>query len=98
MHNNNLILIIKTMKKLLLISAVLLASVVTFAQQELVIDDFIGNTSSGIGVASGQPDWGSGVSVVTYENEQVKSDFAWIHSDWYPRAVWYDFTAYHDVS
>ncbi len=87
------------MKKNLLTTALfILACVFTFAQEELIIDEFTGNTSSGIGVASGQPDWGSGVSVIDYADDQLKSDYSWLHSDWFPRAVWYDFGDYEDFS
>ena len=86
------------MKKLLLCAAALLVSSGIFAQQELVIDDFFGNASTGIGLASAQPDWGSGVSVISYEDDQLRSDFNWIHADWYPRVVWYDFNDYQDLS
>jgi hypothetical protein len=70
----------------------------SFAQDTLVIDKFTGNTSSGIGVASGQTDVGSGVSVISYENDQLKSEYTWLHSDWFPRTVWYNFNDYKDVS
>ncbi|MBN2275796.1 MAG: T9SS type A sorting domain-containing protein [Bacteroidales bacterium] len=86
------------MKRHLLVFALLFAPLVIFAQQELVIDDFTGNMSSGIGEAVPQPDWGSGVSVISYEDDQMKSEFSWIHADWYPRAVWYNFIGYYDLS
>lgn len=79
-------------------AAAWLVSVGIYAQQELVIDDFFGDGSTGIGMASAQPDWGSGVSVISYENDQLRSDFNWIHADWYPRVVWYDFDDYQDLS
>jgi hypothetical protein len=85
-------------KHLLTTTLFILACVFTFAQDELIIDEFTGNTSSGIGEAAPQPDWGSGVSVIDYESDQLKSDYTWTHADWYPRAVWYNFDDYQDLS
>lgn len=85
------------MKKQLLFAMIFGLSI-GFASAQFVIDDFTGNTSSGIGEAAPQPDWGSGVSVITYENDQLKSDYSWTNADWYPRAVWYHFDEYQDFS
>ncbi len=70
----------------------------TSAQDTLIFDEFTGNASSGIGTATGQTDVGSGISVISYENDQLKSDFTWVHSDWFPRAVWYNFKDYQNVA
>lgn len=87
------------MKKHLLTTALfILTCVFTFAQDTLIVDEFTGNTSSGIGEAQPQPDWGSGVSVIDYEDDMLKSDYTWTHADWYPRVVWYYFDEYQDLS
>ncbi|MGD2033786.1 MAG: T9SS type A sorting domain-containing protein [Bacteroidales bacterium] len=88
------------MKKYLLNMFLLCASIgLLHGQTEIIIDDFTGNTSSGLGTATGNDDpEGAGSSVITYENDQLKSDYSWIHSDWFPRAVWYEFDEYQDLS
>jgi hypothetical protein len=87
------------MKKYLLITILMtLACVYTFGQDVQVIDDFTGNTSSGIGVAAPWVDFGAGASTITYEDNTLRSDYSWIHSDWFPRAVGYAFNDYQDFS
>lgn len=64
------------------------------AQDILVVDEFTGNASSGIGTAAPGPEYGAGQSVITYENDMLRSDYTWSNADWFPRAVYYHFNDY----
>jgi hypothetical protein len=87
------------MKKYLLIAIMVTLTSVLFGQSGvLVIDDFTGNKSSGIGTAAPWVDFGAGAPTITYEENQLRSDFQWLHADWYPRAVGYAFKNYQNFS
>jgi hypothetical protein len=87
------------MKKYLLITTMMTLACVIYGQSDvLLIDDFTGNTSSGIGNAEPWVDFGAGAPTIFYENNQLRSDYSWVHSDWYPRAVGYAFYTYHNFS
>jgi hypothetical protein len=82
------------MKKFLLSAMVLGLTLGLANAQEIVVDEFTGNTSSGIGTAEPGPEYGAGVSVISYENDMLVADYSWVNSDWYPRAVYYRFKEY----
>jgi hypothetical protein len=87
------------MKKYLLITTIMTLASVFYGQSDvLVIDDFTGNASTGIGVAAPWVDFGAGAPTITYEDNQLRSDYNWVHSDWYPRAVGYAFNKYQNFS
>lgn len=85
-------------KNLLFVVALVLTIGLVNAQSVIVVDEFTGNASSGIGTAEPGPEYGAGQSVITYENDMLRSDYTWTNADWYPRAVYYRFDDYVDCA
>ncbi len=88
------------MKKLLLSLAIALtASAMMFGQTEVLINDFTG-TLDPAKIYGDDYDTGSGPnqSIVTFEDNMLRADYTFDKPDWFPRAVWYWFDEYKDVS
>lgn len=88
------------MKKLLLSMVIAFtASAMMFGQTEVLINDFTGTLDPAkiFGDnydAAGAPNQ----STVTFENNMLRADYIWNKPDWFPRAVWYHFDDYMDLS
>jgi hypothetical protein len=77
----------------------LLASATAFGQSEIVINDFSGSFNNNtIYGDSYSADGAPNRSLISFEDEKLKADYIWNRPDWYPRAVWYEFDDYIDMS
>lgn len=85
------------MKKILL-SLTALAMVFSLAKgQEILVNDFTGTLDPEKIYGDNNAD-GNNYATVTFENNMLRSDYEWTNPSWYPRAVWYKFDDYLDMS
>ncbi len=88
------------MKKYLLFFLTLgMSAALTFAQTEVLIDDFTGTINTDL-VYGDDYNTGSGPnqSIVSYENDMLKAEYTFDKPSWFPRAVWYHFEEKKDFS
>ncbi|MEX0981306.1 MAG: T9SS type A sorting domain-containing protein [Bacteroidales bacterium] len=89
------------MKKLLLSTAtVIFAAAMLYGQTEILINDFTGTLDPakiyGDNYDTGQG--GDNAATVTFEDNMLRADYSWLKPDWFPRAVWYYFDDFVDMS